>query len=82
MCQCYLTINPFSLKMNHSTGSPTALSNYGAPTVITPHMGVGQNSETYLVGGRRLFPATRAKSIQAHRPNDFRSASIIAKNFT
>ena len=42
-------------------------------------MGSGQNYETYLIGGRNIFPITRAMSIQACRPNDFRSAYVIAK---
>ena len=48
--------------------------------VITPRMGDGQNSDMYWVGGSNAFPVTRAKSIQARRPNDFRSASIIVRN--
>ena len=49
--------------------------------VITPRMGGGQNYETYWFGGGNISPITRAKSIQAQRPNNFCSASINAKNF-
>ena len=49
-------------------------------TTNTPCVGGGQNPETYWVGGRNIPPITRANSIQARRHNDFRSASIIAKN--
>ena len=44
-------------------------------------MGGGENSETYWVYGRNISPITISKSIQAQRPNDFCSASIVAKNF-
>ena len=44
-------------------------------------MGGGHNSETYWVGGRNISPITRTKSVQAQRPNEFRSTSVIVKNF-
>ena len=37
---------------------------------------------SHWVGGINTSPLTRANSIQARRPNNFRSASIIAKNCT
>ena len=45
-------------------------------------MGGGQNYRTYWVGGSNIPPITRANSIQARSPNNFRNASIIAKNCT
>ena len=45
-------------------------------------MGGVQNYETYLVSGSNIFAITTVNSIQARKPNDFRIASIIAKNCT
>ena len=56
--------------------------NISTETTTTPCVGGGQNSEKYWVGGSNLFPITRTKSIQTRRLNEFRSASIIAKNST
>ena len=63
MCQCDLTTQPFSFKMNISTGPTT-----------TPQVDGGQNSETYWVGGSNIYRITRDKYIQAWKPNDSRSA--------
>ena len=60
------------------TASPTSITD----KVITPRVGGGQNYKTYWVSRSNISPVTREKSIQARRPNDFRSASIIAKNCT
>ena len=49
---------------------------------ITPRMGGGHNYETYWVVGGKLSLLTRAKYIQAQRPNDFCKASIISNNYT
>ena len=54
--------------------------NISTETTTTPCVGGGQNSKKYWVGGSNILPITRAKSIQAQSPNDFCSASIIAKN--
>ena len=58
------------------TDSPTVLT----AMVITPRVGGGKHYKTYWVIGRNILLVTRAKSIQAQRPNDFHNASIIAKN--
>ena len=49
---------------------------------IAPRVGGDKNSETYWVGCSNISPITRAKSFQDQRPNDLRSASIIAKKCT
>ena len=43
-------------------------------------MGGGNNSETYWFSGSNNYIITKAKSIHARRPNDFRITSIISKN--
>ena len=58
--------------------APTA----GTVTVITPCVVGGKNYETYWVLGSKLLLATRVKTAQARRPNDFRSTSVITKNCT
>ena len=68
--------------MNIYAGTPTASPTAGTAIVVTPCVGGGQNSETYWVGSSNLLPATRSKSIQARRTNDFCSASIVTKNYT
>ena len=50
--------------------------------IISPRMGGGHNYETYWVGCSNNYPITRANSIQSQIPNDFCSASVIAKNLT
>ena len=67
--------------MNISTGTPTSPPNDGTATVINPLVGHDQYFETYWVGGSNFLPAMRSKSVQGGRPNDFRSTSIITKNY-
>ena len=82
MCQCDLTTNIFSFKMNISTAIPTASPTSGTATVTNPSVGGGQNYDTYWVSGSNLLPVTRENPIQDRRPNELCRASIMAKNCT
>ena len=66
--------------MNILIETPIASPTPSTVTVITPHVGGGQNYETYWFISSNLLPATRVDTIQARRHNYFRSDLIFARN--
>ena len=68
--------------MNILIETPIASPTPSTVTVITPHVGGGQNCETYWFVSSNLLTTMRANTIQARRLNEFCRASIIVEKCT